>query len=84
MSLWIMLYEELMGAQPDKSRLNRLYRAVLQTPEEGSLPELIVDRMLKYPDLWECSCVRASRFLDKYASPEQVIKVIGQALDLGQ
>ena len=81
-SPWFMLAKELTETPPNKSRLNRLFGILRQQPLHPGFGKTTIDWMIKDPPLWEGSCTRASGFLSRHASREQLVQMIFLACDL--
>ena len=75
------LLEELRRPEPRRARLNRLFKKSIESVQQYNTSR-IIDLMLEQPDLWECSCPRAGRYLATFADPEQLERMIYVAIDL--
>lgn len=75
------LLVELQGGHPRRSRLNRMFGALVKHQPQTQVHD-IIELMLEQPELWEGCCPRGGRYLARFASEEQRERMIHTAADL--
>ena len=80
-----VIVEELKDPNSNPARLRRILGKLSQNADFAPTNvEEITSLLIHRPDLWEQVCVRAGRFLAKYASAHQREEMIYTAVDLNE